>query len=117
MLSQRSGWRSRSESERKVNRWRASRRSLSESRLRSYRQAILTIRRELHERLLLRNEQTKQVLLPEVYIEHDNAKKNVMTWMNSQFITDAASKIEDVRHSPRSRVNEDDRLIRYPADD
>jgi len=50
-------------------------------------------RRELHERLMLRNEQTKQIQLPEVYIEHEDAKKNVATWMNAQFITEAAPKI------------------------
>lgn len=49
--------------------------------------------RELHERLMLRNEQTKQVRLPEVYIEDDNAKANVQTWMNSQFIHEAVPKL------------------------
>lgn len=45
--------------------------------------------RELHERLMLRNEQTKQVRLPEVYKEDDNAKANVSTWMNAQYIHEA----------------------------
>jgi hypothetical protein len=49
--------------------------------------------RELHEKLLLRNEQTKQVRLPEVYIDHEEAKKNVTTWMSAQYITDARDKI------------------------
>jgi len=51
------------------------------------------ISRELHERLMLRNEQTKQVRLPEVYIEDDNAKANVSTWMNSQFIHEAVPNL------------------------
>jgi hypothetical protein len=45
--------------------------------------------RELHERLMLRNEQTKQVRLPEVYKEDENAKVNVSTWMNAQYIHEA----------------------------
>ncbi|KJE01846.1 hypothetical protein I311_04483 [Cryptococcus gattii NT-10] len=49
--------------------------------------------RELHERLLLRNEQTKQVRLPEVYVPHENAKKNVSTWMNATYIGDAVPNI------------------------
>lgn len=49
--------------------------------------------RELHERLLLRNEQTKQVRLPEVYVPHENAKKNVSTWMNAAYIGDAVPNI------------------------
>lgn len=49
--------------------------------------------RELHERLLLRNEQTKQVQLPDVYIQTDNSRKNVLTWMNATYISEAASQI------------------------
>lgn len=65
---------------------------------------LLIIARELHERLLLRNEQVKQVHLPEVYLQHENAKKNVATWMNSQFIADAVSDILHVGLCPRSLV-------------
>lgn len=49
--------------------------------------------RELHERLLLRNEQTKQFNVGEVYVPHDNAKRNVQTWMNSQFTFEAVPNI------------------------
>lgn len=49
--------------------------------------------RELHERLLLRNEQTKQVQLPDVYMSTDASRKNVSTWMNAQYIHDAAPHI------------------------
>ena len=56
----------------------------------------LTPLRELHERLLLRNEQTKQVHLPEVYIQIDSAKENVATWMNSRIISDAVPKLVPV---------------------
>jgi len=77
-----------SESSRRENRCRVSKRSLSKSADQLRVQGTLT-GRELHERLMLRNEQTKQVRLPEVYIEDDNAKANVATWMNSQFIHEA----------------------------
>lgn len=50
-------------------------------------------RRELHERLLLRNEQTKQVQLPDVYMSTDASRKNVSAWMNAQYIHDAAPNI------------------------
>lgn len=55
--------------------------------------AAKPFRRELHERLLLRNEQTKQVHLPEVYVQHESSKKNIQTWMNAQFIQDAVPHI------------------------
>jgi hypothetical protein len=51
------------------------------------------IYRELHERLMLRNEQTKQVRLPEVYIQDDNTRANVATWMNAQFIHEAVPNL------------------------
>lgn len=58
--------------------------------------ARLTCRRELHERLLLRNEQTKQVRLPEIYVENEITKANVQTWMNAQFLQDAVDNIQTV---------------------
>ena len=63
--------------------------------------------RELHERLILRNEQIKHVHLPEVYIEHENAKKNVSTWMNSAVIEDAVPNILSVRPIPDVLVSSD----------
>jgi len=47
---------------------------------------------------MLRNEQTKQVRLPEVYIEDDNAKANVSTWMNAQFIHEAVPNLLPVSY-------------------
>ena len=64
------------------------------------------ISRELHERLMLRNEQTKQVRLPEVYIEDDNAKANVSTWMNSQFIHEAVPNLLPVSLSILVSLND-----------
>ena len=52
--------------------------------------------RELHERLLLRNEQTKHIQLPDVYIVSDDSKKNVSTWMNAKYIRDVVKDIIDV---------------------
>lgn len=56
-------------------------------------QSVEEVAQELHERLLLRNEQTKQVQLPDVYIQSDQSKANVQTWMNAQYIFDAAPSI------------------------
>jgi hypothetical protein len=47
---------------------------------------------------MLRNEQTKQIRLPEVYKEDENGKANVQTWMNSQYIFDAVPKLLPVSH-------------------
>ncbi|EIW67625.1 hypothetical protein TREMEDRAFT_64216 [Tremella mesenterica DSM 1558] len=59
-------------------------------------ESVEQVAQELHERLLLRNEQTKQVSLPEVYVPHENAKKNVSTWMSAQYVSDAVPNILDV---------------------
>ncbi|WWD18808.1 hypothetical protein CI109_103263 [Kwoniella shandongensis] len=66
-------------------------------------ESVEEVAQELHERLLLRNEQTKQVHLPEVYVPHENAKKNVSTWMNAAWIGDAVSDILPV---PGKRLTE-----------
>jgi hypothetical protein len=42
---------------------------------------------------MLRNEQTKQIHLPDVYNESEDAKKNVSTWMNASLIAEAAPQI------------------------
>ncbi|KAL7420446.1 hypothetical protein Q5752_004396 [Cryptotrichosporon argae] len=59
-------------------------------------QSVEEVAHELHERLLLRNEQTKQVHLPDVYIVSDDSKKNVSTWMEAATIADAAPNIVQV---------------------
>ncbi|BEI86274.1 hypothetical protein CcaverHIS002_0605610 [Cutaneotrichosporon cavernicola] len=56
-------------------------------------QSVEEVAQELHERLLLRNEQTKQVQLPDVYIQTEASRKNVSAWMNAQYIYDAAPNI------------------------
>jgi len=80
--------------ERRVDGERRGSRTVSPA-LKSWRRARLTFR-ELHERLMLRNEQTKQIHLPEVYNESEDAKKNVLTWMNSQLISEAVTQIINV---------------------
>ncbi|WVR06663.1 hypothetical protein IAU60_003695 [Kwoniella sp. DSM 27419] len=75
-------------------------------------QSVEEVAQELHERLLLRNEQTKQVHLPEVYVPHENAKKNVSTWMNAQYIFEASPHIVPV---PGKRLTEKFRNQNYSA--
>ncbi|OWZ26854.1 hypothetical protein C347_06501 [Cryptococcus neoformans AD2-60a] len=75
-------------------------------------QSVEEVAQELHERLLLRNEQTKQVRLPEVYVPHENAKKNVSTWMNAAYIGDAVSNILAV---PGKRLTDKFRKQNYAA--
>jgi hypothetical protein len=54
-------------------------------------------RSELHQKLMLRQNQTKQVHLPEVYIMPDASKRNVNRWMNAHRIEDVKDDIEKVR--------------------
>ncbi|WWC62967.1 uncharacterized protein I303_105565 [Kwoniella dejecticola CBS 10117] len=75
-------------------------------------ESVEEVAQELHERLLLRNEQTKQVHLPEVYAPHENAKKNVSTWMNSTYIADA---VPQILHVPGKRLTEKFRRQNYSA--
>ncbi|WVN85695.1 uncharacterized protein L203_100844 [Cryptococcus depauperatus CBS 7841] len=75
-------------------------------------QSVEEVAQELHERLLLRNEQTKQVRLPEVYVPHDNAKKNVSIWMNADYIGDAVPHILAV---PGKRLTDNFRKQNYAA--
>ncbi|OCF56943.1 hypothetical protein L486_05799 [Kwoniella mangroviensis CBS 10435] len=75
-------------------------------------ESVEEVAQELHERLLLRNEQTKQVHLPEVYAVHENAKKNVSTWMNAQYIGDA---VPNILHVPGKRLTEKFRRQNYSA--
>ncbi|ORX37059.1 hypothetical protein BD324DRAFT_624638 [Kockovaella imperatae] len=60
-------------------------------------QSVEEVAQELHERLLLRNEQTKQIQLPDVYIQTDDSKKNVSTWMNGKYIRDVAKDIIEIK--------------------
>ncbi|ODN74193.1 hypothetical protein L202_07641 [Cryptococcus amylolentus CBS 6039] len=75
-------------------------------------ESVEEVAQELHERLLLRNEQTKQVRLPEVYVPHENAKKNVSTWMNASCLGDAVPHILAV---PGKRLTEKFRKQNYAA--
>ncbi|WRT66726.1 uncharacterized protein IL334_003689 [Kwoniella shivajii] len=75
-------------------------------------ESVEEVAQELHERLLLRNEQTKQVYLPEVYAPHENAKKNVSTWMNAQYIADA---VPDILNVPGKGLTEKFRRQNYSA--
>lgn len=51
---------------------------------------------ELHQKLMLRQNQTKQVHLPEVYIMPDASKRNVNRWMSAHRIEDVKDDIEKV---------------------
>lgn len=75
-------------------------------------QSVEEVAQELHERLMLRNEQTKHVQLPDVYMQTDTTRKNVETWMNSQFIFEAAPNILPV---PGRRLTDKFRKNNYNA--
>ena len=94
MTKQKSVPKSLSVSAPKGNLWRAWKKWPSECTDQELRKLLTS--RELHERLMLRNEQTKQIHLPEVYNESEDAKKNVSTWMNASLIVEAAPQIISV---------------------
>lgn len=75
-------------------------------------QSVEEVAQELHERLMLRNEQTKHVQLPDVYIQTDTTRKNVEAWMNAQYIFEAAPNILTV---PGRRLTDKFRKNNYNA--
>lgn len=54
------------------------------------------VAKELHERLLLRNESTKKVVIETIYRESDEAKHNVQVWTNANDLASARPLLKKV---------------------
>jgi len=61
------------------------------------------VARELHERLLLRNESTKQIHIESIYRQSDESLHNIRVWMTAPSIQDAKGHIKKV---PGSRLSD-----------
>ena len=60
-------------------------------------ESVDDVARELHERLLLRNESTKKVVIESIYRDSEEAKHNVNVYMQSNSLADARSHLKRVR--------------------
>lgn len=64
-------------------------------------ESVDDVARELHERLLLRNESTKKVVIESIYRDCEEAKHNVNVYLNSATLADARPHLKRVRHYRR----------------
>lgn len=60
-------------------------------------ESVDDVARELHEKLLLRNESTKKVVIENIYRESPEATQNVQIWMASPNILSARPQLKKVR--------------------
>jgi hypothetical protein len=60
-------------------------------------ESVDDVAKELHEKLLLRNESTKRVVIENIYRELPEAMHNVQVWMNSPNIQAARPQLKKVR--------------------
>ena len=67
-------------------------------------ESVDDVARELHERLLLRNESTKKVVIESIYRDCEEAKHNVNVYMNSATLGDARPHLKRVRHLRRDHT-------------
>lgn len=59
-------------------------------------ESVDDVARELHERLLLRNESTKKVVIESIYRESEEAKHNVSIYMNAPTLAEARPHLKRV---------------------
>lgn len=60
-------------------------------------ESVDDVARELHEKLLLRNESTKKVVIENIYREIPEAFQNVQVWINAPNIAAARPLLKKVR--------------------
>lgn len=69
------------------------------SRILGANESVDDVARELHERLLLRNESTKKVVIESIYRDSDEARHNVDVFMSAASLSDARPNLRKVRGS------------------
>jgi len=62
-------------------------------------ESVDDVARELHEKLLLRNESTKHVVIENIYRDIPEAAHNVQVWLAAASIQDAKPQLKRVRTS------------------
>ncbi|KAG8969187.1 hypothetical protein FRC03_004140 [Tulasnella sp. 419] len=60
-------------------------------------ESVDDVARELHEKLLLRNESTKKVVMENIYRDSEEARHNVRVWTESPTLSDARPLLKKVR--------------------
>ena len=65
-------------------------------------ESVDDVARELHERLLLRNESTKKVVIESIYRDSVEAKHNVGVYMNAVSLAEARPLLKRVSRTPLS---------------
>lgn len=60
-------------------------------------ESVDDVARELHEKLLLRNESTKQVVIESIYKESPEASHNVSVFMHASSLAEARPQLKRVR--------------------
>jgi hypothetical protein len=66
------------------------------SRILGANESVDDVARELHERLLLRNESTKKVVIESIYRESDEAKHNVQVFTHASNLAEARPHLKKV---------------------
>lgn len=66
------------------------------SRILGANESVDDVARELHERLLLRNESTNKVVIESIYRESDEAKHNVQAFMHASNLAEARPHLKKV---------------------
>ena len=62
-------------------------------------ESVDDVARELHEKLLLRNESTKKVVIESIYRDSEEAKHNVEVFSRASNLQEARPHLRKVRHS------------------
>jgi hypothetical protein len=73
-------------------------------------ESVDDVARELHEKLLLRNESTKKVVIETIYKESEEAKHNVSVYMNAASLTEARPLLQRVSRC-NSICSQADRIV------
>ncbi|KAH9924268.1 uncharacterized protein BXZ73DRAFT_91272 [Epithele typhae] len=69
-------------------------------------ESVDDVARELHERLLLRNESTKKVVIESIYRDSPEAKHNVDTYMNARTLAEARPHLQRFASGPGTRFTD-----------
>jgi hypothetical protein len=68
-------------------------------RIRGNNKSVDEVAQELHEKLLLRNESTKKVVIESIYKESEEAKHNVQVFTQAPSLIEARPLLKKVRHT------------------
>ena len=76
-------------------------------------ESVDDVARELHEKLLLRNESTKKVVIESIYKESEEAKHNVAVFTQATSLEEARTMLRRVRYLSLSIHSKRDQIFIY----